>query len=80
MPAPQVPPSTPYQVAVECNGDGDIRGYASPERVLEDQPEGTPAPESVGEAMGGGGLLTVTRGRPGEGAPVRVSEPAHVPH
>lgn len=57
------------RVVAECNGDGDCRGYVSPPRVLEDQPEGTEPPGSVGEAMGGAGTLTVTRGRPGESTP-----------
>src|SRR5262249_32715133 len=57
------------RVVAECNGDGECRGYVSPPRVLEDQPAGTEAPESVGEAMGGAGLLSVTRGKPGDKSP-----------
>lgn len=57
------------RVVAECNGDGDCRGYVSPSRVLDDQPEGTVVPDSVGEAMGGAGLLTVTRGFPGDKSP-----------
>lgn len=57
------------KVVAECNGDGECRGYASPPRIMEDQEEGTPVPDTVGEAMGGAGMLTVTRGRPGEQSP-----------
>lgn len=57
------------KVVAECNGDGDCRGYVTPPRILEDAPEGTEAPRSVGEAVGAGGLLTVTKGRPGDKSP-----------
>jgi len=57
------------KVVGECNGDGECRGFASPPRIMEDQPEGTPVPDTVGEAMGGAGMLTVTRGRPGDQSP-----------
>lgn len=57
------------KVIAECNGDGDCRGYVTPPRILEGAPEGTEAPETVGEAFGVGGLLTVTKGYPGDKAP-----------
>lgn len=54
------------KVIAECNGDGHCRGYAVPPRLLEVMSPGDEAPGSVGEALGGRGLLTVTRGLPVE--------------
>ncbi len=57
------------RVVAECNGDGECRGYATPARILDALPEGGTVPDSVGEALGGQGLLTVTRAKPGDAAP-----------
>jgi molecular chaperone Hsp33 len=54
------------KVIGECNGDGHCRGYAAPARLLDMLGEGQAVPESVGEAMGHAGVLTVTRGKAGE--------------
>lgn len=56
------------KVVGECNGDGHCRGYASPARIGDVLPEGGHVPESVGEALGGAGRLSVTRGVPQEDA------------
>ncbi len=53
-----------HRVIGECNGDGHCRGYASPSTLVATLAEGEPVPLSVGEALGGAGNLTVTRGSP----------------
>ena len=50
------------KVIAECDGDGHCRGYTVPPRLVEVLDEGGIVPESVGEALGGTGILTVTRG------------------
>jgi molecular chaperone Hsp33 len=50
------------RVIGECNGDGDCRGYTLPARIVDVIEPGGRVPESVGEAMGHRGVLTVTRG------------------
>lgn len=52
------------KVIGECNGNGDCRGYVSPPQLALVLGAGDPVPLSVGEAFGGAGLLTITRGRP----------------
>ena len=54
------------KVIAECNGEGHCRGYSVPPRLLDVMVAGEEAPASVGEALGGKGLLTVTRGLPME--------------
>jgi molecular chaperone Hsp33 len=54
------------RVIGECNGDGDCRGYSLPARIMDVLEPGGKVPESVGEAMGHRGVLTVTRGVAGE--------------
>lgn len=60
------------KVLAECNGDGECRGYAVPARIgtvtdAAHAPTQDPKiqdlriPQSIGEAMGGKGVLTVTR-------------------
>lgn len=56
------------KVVGECNGDGHCRGYASPSRLVDVLTAGMPIPQSVGEALGGAGRLSVTRGLPQEDA------------
>lgn len=51
------------KVVGECNGEGHCRGYSSPLRLELVLPDGAPVPQSVGEALGGSGSLTVTRGK-----------------
>jgi molecular chaperone Hsp33 len=57
------------KVIGECNGDGECRGYAVPSRIMDVLESGGNVPESVGEAMGHRGVLTVTRGVAGERQP-----------
>ncbi len=53
------------KVVAECNGDGECRGYTTPAQLQSVIKKGMPMPESVGEAMGHQGTLTMTHGIPG---------------
>lgn len=63
------------KIVAECNGDGNSRGYAVPARLLDVFTPGTPLPESIGQATGGKGILTVTRGTPHERSPYNAVLP-----
>lgn len=55
-----------HKVVGECNGEGHCRGYTSPARIADVLAPGQAVPLSVGEALGGAGRLSVTRGDPRE--------------
>jgi molecular chaperone Hsp33 len=65
------------KVVAECNGQGDCRGYVSPPQIGLVLEAGDVIPASVGEAFGGTGLLTVTRGQPGQPGRNAVCEFLH---
>ena len=55
-----------HKIVGECNGEGHCRGYASPARLADVMQPGQTVPLSVGDALGGAGRLSVTRGDPRE--------------
>jgi molecular chaperone Hsp33 len=66
------------KLLVECNGAGHCRGYSEVKRLSEVITIPKFLPQSVGEAVGESGSMTITRGRIGEAEPYRtISELAN---
>ncbi len=59
------------KVIAECNGEGSCRGYTEIGQIGTVLKEGEAIPQTVSQAMGRVGLLTVTKGRVGESEPYR---------